>query len=466
MGVPLQTATQWELDQHYQIPESFDLPSSVQLMVHEHFKHARTADWMTRLADYRTFQEKKKVDQVRHGKYEWINFHESYRVNIEPRRASGSNVLESETLLRLLHSNPNGPHDAGADIIAYKLRSTMAMHRQRRVGTEFHGFMHLPPEIRNIVYSYLLLKGSVIVPNDVGAGKFGLVHPWGNHRGKTYERYQGLERQLQALMAVNRKRKPMGLIQGVSRTVHAEATRMYFGSNRFILPVGDFLHPSRFNYIDRIIGDDVEEMYNRYSRACEEGTNNAPLVRDVSYAFDLRDCETNDYDNLCYDDRIRDAVDEGSITPGEAMRRLHDQKTFSLEEGWVERVDAIQSMSLNRLQLDFEECYCAMGCCRKVSWLLDRFLYTGTPPGTADTPENAYSMVGWRTGPPRVIEVSGWRNDREEALIREKLGKMQTSSEPIEIRFGPHAKPEELPVFDADDRLIHTMLLETDVTDG
>ncbi|KAK7749694.1 hypothetical protein SLS53_000273 [Cytospora paraplurivora] len=464
MGVPLQTATQWELDQQYQIPASFGLPRSVQLVVHEHFRHARTADWMTRLADYRAFQGEKRVDEERHGKYEWINFRESYRVNTDPGRAFGK--CSPEMLLRLLHSKPDGPHDAGADIMAYKLRSTIAMYRQTRLGTEFHGFMHLPAEIRSIVYSYLLLKGRVIVPNNVGAGKPGLVHHWGNHRGETYERYQGLERQFSALMAVNRQRKSLGLIQGVSRTVHAEATRMYFGSNRFILPVGDFLHPSRFNHIDRIIGDDVEEMYTRYTKACEEGTNNAPLVRDVSYAFDIRDYETNDYDNMCYDDRIRDAVDEGSIAPGEAMRRLHDQKTFSLEEAWVERVDAIQSMSLNRLQLDFEECYCAMGCCRKVDWLLDRFLYTGTPPGTADTPENAYSMVGWRNGPPSVIEVCGWKNNREETLIREKLGKMQSLSELIEIRFGPQTRPVETPVFDADERLIHTMLLETHVTDG
>ncbi|ROW16037.1 hypothetical protein VPNG_02642 [Cytospora leucostoma] len=464
MGVPLQTATQWELDQQYQIPASSGLPRSVQLVVHEHFKHARTTDWMTRLADYRAFQGKKRADEERHGKYGWINFRESYRDNIEPGRASGES--SPAMFLRLLHSNPNGPHDAGADIIAYKLRSTIAMHRQARLGTEFHGFMHLPPEIRNTVYSYLLLKGRVIVPNYVGTGKPGLLHHWGNHRGETYVRYQGLERQLSTLMAVDGKRKPLGLIQGVSRTVHAEATRMYFSSNRFVLPVGDFLLPSRFNYIDQIIGDDLEEMYTRYLRACENGTNNAPLVRDVSYAFDLRDYETNDYENLCYNDRIRDAVDDGSIVPGEAMRRLHDQKTFSLEVAWVERVDAIQSMSLNRLQLDFEECYCAMGCCRKVDWLLDRFLYTDTPPGTDDTPENAYSMVGWRTGPPQVIEVSGWKNDREEALIREKLGKMQSSSGSIEIRFRPHTNPEEQPVFDADERPIHTMLLETQFTDG
>lgn len=84
-------------------------------------------------------------------------------------------------------------------------------------------------------------------------------------------------------------------------------------------------------------------------------------------------------------------------------------------------------MTLDRLVLDFQECYCAMGCCRKVQWVVDRFLHEGPPPGTADTEDNAFSSIDWVSRPPLVVEVMGFVNDGEEARALKELERLPGS---------------------------------------
>lgn len=465
MGVSSETAQRWEQKRQYQISESIVTPVAVSKVVRDHFITARTEDWATQLEKYRALQEKRKVDEQRYGEYRWIHFGRSYHLDpdhsiVEPGREQRESF--SGMLSRLYDSDPDTPHDEGAGLIAYKLRSTVAMHRRRRVGTEFYGFLQLPSEIRNIIYGFLLLRGTVIVPNDTDSNGLGHVKYWQQHDGDTYARYEGLERALKALQNGKRERKPLGLIQGVSRAVHTEAIRVYFGGNKFILPVGSISRPSFFDSLVGIMSNNVQMMDRRFSRDSEAGKNNAMLVRDVSYAFDMRDSFTDDYENLYYNDSLRVAIDEATgetSPPQEALQMLHDQKTFDLDVVWAERIDCIKWMTLDRLALSFEECYCSSGCCRKVEWVLDRFLHTGLPPGTADTYQNAYSSVSWRTRPPLLIEVSGWKNQREKKMISEKLGKLRDLLESIEIRFGLNTNKQE-PILDADDHYIRAMLRE------
>lgn len=460
MGVPIQRAWQWESDWQHHVPESFVLPKAVSEVVCKGFVEARTKGWMTRLAEYWDFQERRKADEEKYGTYRWILFSERYHVHpeydINLLRTSGETF--SGMLSRLLVSDPNGPYNEGTRLMAYKLRSTFAMHRRARIATEFHGFLQLPSEIRNIVYGLVLLKGTVIVPNDVKTGDSGHVTYWEHHHGYTYERYRGLERSLEAMQRGNRKRKPLGLLQGVSRTVHAEATRVYFGNNQFILPSGPLSRPSLFSSLESIADDNVQAMDLRSSRELERGKNNAALVRDVSVTFDMRDRVTGDYENLCYNDLLRESIDEKWVPPQEALQVLHDQKALELEIVWAERIDAIKWMTLDRLELSLEECYCSIGCCRKVEWVLDRLLHKGPPPGTADTHENVYSSVDWRARLPLVIVALGWKTLREEQLIRDKLGKLRDSFGSTEIQLERHIDRQE-PVMDADDLLIQELLL-------
>ncbi|KUI61169.1 hypothetical protein VP1G_08362 [Cytospora mali] len=460
MGVTSETAQRWEQNWQYQIPVAFELPYAVSKVVSDHFTTCRTMDWMARLERYWCFQEKRKADEDKYGKYTWIQFSERYHV--EPGRIVDSGQAKgerfSEMLSRLLDSDPNSPHDAGSALMAHKLRSTITMHRRKRIGTEFHGFLQLPSEIRNMVYGLLLVKGTVIVPNNTKNSDIRYVKYWKDHQGAAYERYEGLERELKGLQRRNREREPLFLLHGVSRTFHAEAIRVYFGNNRFILPSSNLFRPSLFGSLVRIVSDDVQEMDHRSSKEFEKGRNNAPLVRDVSYTFDMRDYQMEDHDNLCYNEELRESIDKESRSSQEALRMLHDQKVYELEVVWAERIDAIKWMTLDRLDLSFEECYCNTGCCRKVGWVLDRLLHAGPPPGT--THEDVYSFVDWRTRPPLVIDVVGWKNDKEEKLIREKLGRLRESLGSIEIRLGLHTNRQE-PILEADDRLLEELVSGT-----
>lgn len=147
----------------------------------------------------------------------------------------------------------------------------------------------------------------------------------------------------------------------------------------------------------------------------------------------MRDHPMADMDNLNHGNLIdKSAIDQGELPPGEALRLLHDQKTMELELAWVDRIDAIKSMTLDRLQLSFEECYCSIGCCRKVGWILDALIYKDMPPGI--TQDDVYCNEDWKTRPPLVIEVIGWRSGKEKAMIMEKLGRLE-GPQPVDIRL-------------------------------
>lgn len=284
--------------------------------------------------------------------------------------------------------------------------------------------MDLPSEIRDLIYSYALCKGRVIVPNSGGAaGDLEPVKHYRTNDGFYYSRYKGLEQELLAMGDSQRASSPLGLVQGVSRAVHDEAARIFFGRNQFIFPAGRFRRPAYCNLLDAP-GQSSEEDF---ARDLKSRTNNALLLRDVSYTFDMRDHPGDDYANFYRSFDIKNSVDARTISQEEALQALHGQKNFDLEIDWVERIDCIKRMTLNRLVLAFEECYCAIGCCRRVGWVLDRFLHVGQPPGVADIEDNAYSSLDWVSRPPLVVEVMGLVNDEEEAMVQEKLSRLPGS---------------------------------------
>lgn len=146
----------------------------------------------------------------------------------------------------------------------------------------------------------------------------------------------------------------------------------------------------------------------------------------------MRDVVVEDFKNLYNGRELKNGVDDGTLQPREAMVMLHDQKCEALEYHWIARIDAIKDMTLDRLQLSFENCYCSMGCCRKVAWLLDAFIYDDVPPGGRE--EDVFSNKAWKMRPPSAIEVLGWRSEREKAMIEEKLALLK-SPQPIDICF-------------------------------
>lgn len=294
------------------------------------------------------------------------------------------------------------------------------MHNQTTFD-KFQSFMDLPSEIRDLIYSYALCKGRIIIRN--GRRAAGFLEPikhYETNDGFHYLRYKGLEQELLAMNTGQPAPIALGLVQGVSRQVHDEATRIFFGKNQFIFPAGQFHRPSYCNLRD-IFGRSSDE---EFARDVKNRINNALLFRDVSYTFDMRDQRGDDYANLYRNLDIKESIDSRTLPPGDALQVLHNWKTYELEIDWTERIDSIKRMTLDRLVLAFEECYCAIGCCRKVEWVLDRFLCEGPPPGTEDTELNAFCAFDWASRPPLVIEVMGFVNDEEKVMAREKLSRL------------------------------------------
>lgn len=397
MGVPIETALRWEQRHEYQTPEGCDLPPALRELVDHHFATARTKGWDARLKEYWDLNRFKIQDTEKYGDYRWIEF--------TPADLETAHVIKPDTfsLYGPKHAEERNP-------TSYQLRSTIHMCKKTR-RDEFHGFMDLPIEIRDMVYRCALLKGKVIVPNSRRATM--LLEPvkyLKSDDGYDYVRYKGLSNE------PGPARGPLGLVQGVSRAVHDGAAEVYFSGNQFVFPAGEFVLPSFCNVRDGLSPSRVVA-----SRGRSRLTNNAPLLRDVSYTFDMRDHPTDDYSNLYANFYVKDSIDGRTISPAEALQALHDAKALELEIDWAERVDSIKRMTLDRLVLDFEECYCAVGCCRKVGWVLDRFLHEGPPPGTQDTEGNAYSSVDWFARPPLVVEVRGFRSHEEKLMALRKL---------------------------------------------
>lgn len=315
MGVPIETALRWEQKQKYNIPRRA-FPPTLHECVTWHFVKARTKDWDARLKEYWDPNE----DEIRNNE-KCRDYVQRSRTNNRSKEPEFYHDIEASLFSVSL---PQGAE--------HQLRRTVEKCKQMR-GDEFYGFLHLPLEIRDMIYGFALRKGRVIVPNSKRGmrGPPTLVEHYESSSGYYYRRYAGVIQELSAMDHRRRTPAPLGLVQGVSRSVHDEAARVYFGGNQFIFPAGQFMHPRYCN-----LRDDLETPFDQvFHRDIDNRTNNAPLLRDVSYTFDMRDNTTDDYSNLYRSPELKDSVDSRSISPVEALQWLHDEKKFYLEVDWV-----------------------------------------------------------------------------------------------------------------------------------
>lgn len=422
MGVPIETALRWERKHRYNVPGVERFPRALLEFATCHFAKIRTKDWDTRLKEYWNPNENEIRDNEEYGAFEskWRTY---LRRNIKSRRdimfPSDIQASTIRSLFASIKGQTAHPEPEAED----QLRDTIEKCKELR-RDEFHGFMYLPSEIRDIIYGFALCKGAVVVPNSRrGPQDHEAVEHYESPNGYYYRRYEGVKQELHA-MNYSHDTILLGLIQGVSRAVHDEAARIFFGRNQFIFPAGCFVHPRYCNLRTALEAHDGEV----FQRDLDNRINNAPLLRDVSYTFDMRDHLVDDHANLHTNYSIKEDIDSRSLSRGEALQALHDEKAHALEIDWAERIDSIKLMTLDRLVLDFEECYCAIGCCRKVRWVLDRFLHQGPPPDTTDTEDNAFSSYDWFSRPPRVVEVMGFVNDKEEMRAMAKLRRLVGST--------------------------------------
>ena len=240
-------------------------------------------------------------------------------------------------------------------------------------------FMALPKEISDMIYEHALVRGKIFVPsvrskdlNAVGAelnlerDTHGTYIPFKSRdwRDERYPRYQDYE--------FYRYGPPIaaGLLQGVCKHVQSEAEAIFYGvGNLFVLPAGYYPNPPMFR--------DNSLLYH--------SPPPIPPFKSISITFDFRD-EKEDLSRRREDIRsqrgfffpMRDDNDNPTnkfrwhFGDEEVILHIHDSRLDALEEIWSERISVIkQCVGLTYLEIDLEECYCPLGCCRVVHWVLD-----------------------------------------------------------------------------------------------
>ncbi|KAK6212563.1 hypothetical protein LQW54_005148 [Pestalotiopsis sp. IQ-011] len=282
----------------------------------------------------------------------------------------------------------------------FRTRQRLQQIKQLRVNGEFHGFMHLPRELRAMVYTLLLAPGLILMPERAGRAA---VRQARNNDGQVYERYRclglpGNPEDWQAGLGGG----GAGLLRGVSKQIHVEATSAFFRENRIVFPIGPFMPrcPS------------------------SAGAGSGSATRTLPWPKGLH------------------AERRGRQSQQVFMRALHDNRIFLLQQEWFGRIVKLKRTNLERLQIAFDDCYCGYGCCRMVEWVCSHIGGMGISPDMDETPDMVGQLVPRSWGPegitenraPRIIEISGWADNAEGLMIKAKLSQLISRMGTKEIR--------------------------------
>ncbi|KAI1380089.1 hypothetical protein F4677DRAFT_462956 [Hypoxylon crocopeplum] len=253
-------------------------------------------------------------------------------------------------------------------------RILLEPYRKQRIGREFHGFMCLPREIRDIIYEYCLVEDFVLLPDIHGE-----LSP--------------------------KEKKTIGFLCGVNSTVHAEATYIFYGRNRFVFPKG----PCAF------LMEAPPPYYNIPPTFYKQLTGR---MRSVALIFDLWDPTLH----AKRSDRILQSSCGIQIPPlNGSDEASHSRWATMTVDIWRDRINSIKDLALDRLHIELDQCYCPLGCCRLVNNVLDAL-------------SHADHEKPWKFHPPRVIEVTGWLDEGEAMRIEERLEALYPNT-PHDVRF-------------------------------
>lgn len=141
----------------------------------------------------------------------------------------------------------------------------------------------------------------------------------------------------------------------------------------------------------------------------------------------------------------------GGLTPEALRETVHNKKLVSLQSIWVARIEATKFMTLDKLQLSFEECYCGVGCCRQVAWVCNQFTRNDET-DVEQLGEDGYWGHSYKVRPPLVIEVLGWLDLAEQTQIEKILKKLEKiyPGHSVQICFVGKSKTELSEVQDAE----------------
>lgn len=272
---------------------------------------------------------------------------------------------------------------------------------------KFHYFFKLPAEIRTMIYEFALCPGIIYVWADEGCsgdhilarkkgytayrddGRDGSPMPGPAHdyQGNRRLRYADYDRIKETTSPIFQN-----LLRGVSRTVQAEASAVLYGpKNLFVLPCGPYDYPrtSAHNYCYDAEVPDI------------------PPFSRVSYTFDMRDAHWDMWEirenlKVTEKDDIAEyaAANSPDASQFDMTQRLHMESKFRIGSLWEKRCEIMREKLVPMfLQIDVEECYCPLGCCRMV--------------------EDVFEAFGpFEKGSPPTVEVIGIKDEDEATMVK------------------------------------------------
>ncbi|KAI1763875.1 hypothetical protein GGR53DRAFT_530973 [Hypoxylon sp. FL1150] len=294
------------------------------------------------------------------------------------------------------------------------------LQEENPIDADLSLLLSLPGEMRNTIYEYCLVKGTIFMPKGAFTDKVKYKRKY--TRGARIdatrsERYKDIPEDWGALY---KAKKRIGLICGVSKQVQAEALYVFYGRNRFVLPYGYWTITNvMVSSGPPLSRPDRSEPWNLISR----------YIRDLSITYDTRSDDLASRSTAMLTpsrSRVLSAVEgNGSVADKpEFWREAHDLGVSRVAYAWMRYSWHFQHMQLDRLQLCFRECFCPMGCCRLARRALDDLARYSAYPGS------------WRHPFPREVEVAGWWDEAEREAIQEVLrGVFARSDRPVAITF-------------------------------
>lgn len=275
--------------------------------------------------------------------------------------------------------------------------------------TSFHGFMQLPLEVRTIIYEHALCPGIVYLhAEDLCCGDYthlarhcfstyrdmdrddeimpGQAH---DYNGNRRLRYVEWERIKNTTDPVNQT-----LLRAVSKTVQAEASAVFYGpKNHFVLPCGSYDYPKS----------------SGHPCAYSPEIPDIPPCHSISYTFDMRDIHWDPWEiRESVKDMFKDEIAVYAMThtkrdiEGDLAEKIHTIAEARLAATWEKRCEIMrQKLAASFLQIDFEECYCALGCCRMV--------------------EDVCENLGPFLHRPGNIEIIGLKDEDEATRVKDRI---------------------------------------------
>jgi hypothetical protein len=258
-------------------------------------------------------------------------------------------------------------------------------------------FLDLPAEIRNEVYAYLVVVGSVFYTPDWYEYKVG-------GRFKGFDRYD----------------KPSLQILQTCRKLHAEVEPFYLARNKFVLPSMLEFHqplrsaephpPSLKDTLPQHASAD-RVLFSKKALTC---------VKSFSMAFCFRSAmplTVSHFDWHRMTEIVLRTFD--NVGPVHRMHLAHKVAKARQRNVWLRQIEAVKRFTspLDLLEVDFTNAYCPFGCCREYDDVLFLFL--------ADLKPKVLRLLGLRVG--------------DMAEVRQKVGNVEYSTDwvPEEVSYIP-----------------------------